>query len=159
MLKKVLSLTVAALLSIGLLSACGGEDESSAVSLNVDQAAETLVSQLTFQDEMLKLEDSVLEKFYDVDPEAVGDIAVYTATSGVKAEEVAVVQVKDGGSDTVKAMLDSRLEDQIAKYEGYAPEEMPKLENAVITVDGDTIILCVSSDSDKAKEVIASFEE
>ena len=97
MLKKVLSLTVAALLSIGLLSACGGEDESSAVSLNVDQAAETLVSQLTFQDEMLKLEDSVLEKFYDVDPDAVGDIAVYTATSGVKAEEVAVVQVKDGG--------------------------------------------------------------
>ena len=90
MLKKVLSLTVAALLSIGLLSACGGEDESSAVSLNVDEAAETLVSQLTFQDEMLKLEDSVLEKFYDVDPDAVGDIAVYTATSGVKAEEVAV---------------------------------------------------------------------
>lgn len=154
MLKKVLSLTVAALLSIGLLSACGGEDESSAVSLNVDEAAETLVSQLTFQDEMLKLEDSVLEKFYDVDPDAVGDIAVYTATSGVKAEEVAVVQVKDGGSDTVKAMLDSRLEDQIAKYEGYAPEEMPKLENPVMEEKNGYYFFILADDQDAAREAI-----
>ena len=36
---------------------------------------------------------------------------------------------------------------------------MPKLEKAVIKTNGDTIILCVSSDADKAKEVIASFEE
>ena len=54
---------------------------------------------------------------------------------------------------------DTRVDNEKVSFKDYVPAEMPKLEKAVITVNGDTVILCVSSDPDKAKEVIASFEE
>ena len=51
-------------------------------------------------------------------------------------------------------MLDSRLEDQIAKYEGYAPEEMPKLENPVMEEKNGYYFFILADDQDAAREAI-----
>ena len=81
-------------------------------------------------------------------------------TGGALADEVSVWRVKDEkDAETVKEAAETRVENQKVSFKDYVPAEMPKLEKAVITVNGDTVILCVSSDPDKAKEVIASFEE
>ena len=86
--------------------------------------------------------------------------AVYVGTGGALADEVSVWRVKDEkDAKTVQEAAEKRVENQKASFQDYVPEEMPKLEKAVITVDGDTVILCVSGDPEKAKEVISSFEK
>lgn len=64
-------------------------------------------------------------------------------TGGALADEVSVWRVKDEkDAETVKEAAETRVENQKVSFKDYVPAEMPKLEKAVITVNGDTVILC-----------------
>ena len=50
--------------------------------------------------------------------------------------------------------IEERLEKQKASYSDYAPQEVPKLESAVIKTVGDTIIVAVTADNALASQII-----
>lgn len=157
--KRIISLAAAALLSISLLSGCS-QNGGKTITAPTDEVSGKLVDSLSFEYPLNELSDAAANKLYKLDGEILEEQSVYVGTGGALADEVSVWRVKDEkDAETVKEAAETRVENQKASFKDYVPAEMPKLENAVITVSGDTIILCVSSDSDKAKEVIASFEE
>ena len=157
--KRIISLAAAALLSISLLSGCS-QNGGKTITAPTDEVSGKLVDSLSFEYPLNELSDAAANKLYKLDGEILEEQSVYVGTGGALADEVSVWRVKDEkDAETVKEAAETRVETQKASFKDYVPAEMPKLENAVITVSGDTIILCVSSDSDKAKEVIASFEE
>ena len=48
--------------------------------------------------------------------------------------------------------LEARNADRIESYSSYIPEEVPKLENAVILSGGRYVVLCVAKDASAVRE-------
>ena len=57
-------------------------------------------------------------------------------------------------SDKMELIIQSFLDDQSDSFEKYIPEETKRISNAVLEQKGKYVVLCVSGDSDKAKEII-----
>lgn len=75
--------------------------------------------------------------------------------SGSTAEEVAVFTAPDEETArTTEENVQSFLDDQSDSFEKYIPEETKRISNAVLEQKGKYVVLCVSGDSDKAKEII-----
>ena len=79
----------------------------------------------------------------DVYKRQVEDCVVYASiTAG--AEEIAVLRMTD--EDAAKAALEAlkgRVEDQIAALKDYQPEEVGKLDGAILDRQGTTVLLAV----------------
>ena len=54
----------------------------------------------------------------------------------------------------VKTLINERINDLKVRYEDYKPEEMSKLENAVVIEDGNYLFVVISPDNDKAREIV-----
>lgn len=157
--KRIFALAAAALLSISLLGGCS-QNGGKTITAPTSEVSSKLMDSLSFEYPLNELPADAANRLYNLDGDILKEQSVYVGTGGALADEVSVWRVKDEkDAETVKEAAETRVENQKASFKDYVPEEMPKLENAVITVAGNTIILCVSSDSDKAKEVISSFEE
>ena len=76
-------------------------------------------------------------------------------SSGATAEEIVVFKCKDSDSASkAKVAFEQRVEEQTENFTDYVPEELPKLKDAVIAVNGEYAVLSVSGDSGKAKDII-----
>lgn len=156
--KKMAALAAAALLSLSLMAGCsqaGGK-----ITATTEDIAQKLQESLSFEYPLNQLPEEAANRLYKLEGDLIEEQSVYVGTGGALADEVSVWRVKDEkDAETVKEAAETRVENQKVSFKDYVPAEMPKLEKAVITVSGDTVILCVSGNPDKAKEVIASFEE
>lgn len=158
-MKRFAALAAAACLSLSLLAGCSGSGAKT-ITAPTSEVAQKLMDSLSFEYPLNELPADAANRLYKLDGEILEEQAVYVGTGGALADEVSVWRVKDEkDAKTVQEAAEQRVENQKVSFKDYVPEEMPKLEKAVITVDGDTVILCVSADPDKAKEVIASFEK
>lgn len=158
-MKRIAASAVAILMALTLFSGCS-QTGSKTITAPTDEVAQKLMDSLSFEYPLNQLPEDAANRLYKLEGEILEEQAVYVGTGGALADEVSVWRVKDEkDAKTVQEAAEKRVENQKASFQDYVPEEMPKLEKAVIQVDGDTIILCVSSDPEKAKEVISSFEE
>ena len=158
-MKRIAASAAAILMALTLFSGCS-QTGSKTITAPTDEVAQKLMDSLSFEYPLNQLPEDAANRLYKLEGEILEEQAVYVGTGGALADEVSVWRVKDEkDAKTVQEAAEKREENQKASFQDYVPEEMPKLEKAVIQVDGDTIILCVSSDPEKAKEVISSFEE
>lgn len=98
---------------------------------------------------------SDIEAFYDVDTSAIEDMSVFICGSGAYPDELAVFKFKDPDSAKTGAeAVRKRLENQIALYTDYTPDEVYKLEDAVMITKDTWVILTVCSDNSRASEII-----
>lgn len=91
---------------------------------------------------------------YFLDEDTVTDCAVYTSlTAG--AEEIAVLALTDeqAAKDALTA-LETRVEDQKAALKDYQPEEVAKLDDAIVDRQGNTVLLVVAADRDLAQAAL-----
>ena len=158
-----------ACLIIALLccAACGNtpaqpEDNSvtQSVSAAPQSAAEWLAllrEKLPFDDEMSETDQAAaIYGILDGDGYT-GDAAMLISTMATP-EEVAVFRADNAYS--AQALCDlaqARIDQQTASYASYAPEEVPKLETAVVRTVGDYVIVCVCADNAAAAELIDSL--
>lgn len=158
-MKRFAALAAAACLSLSLFAGCSGNGGKT-ITAPTSEVAQKLMDTLSFEYPLNELPADAANRLYKLDGEILEEQAVYVGTGGALADEVSVWRVKDEkDAKTVQEAAEQRVENQKVSFKDYVPEEMPKLEKAVITVDGDTVILCVSANPDAAKEVIASFEK
>ena len=123
------------------LAACGGGD---AKTIDINALAEEIVNASTFGEEMNQLDSSVALGIYGC---AEGTSVAAYAGAMATAEEVAVFDC--GTAEAAEALvgtLEQRNQTRIGQYESYDPEEVPKLENALITSSGQYVVLLVATD-------------
>lgn len=141
----------AALLAAALvfaLAACGQEKE---LKLNIDEFGEELYAAGTFGEELYALDESVAQGLYGVDAQT---RCWVRAGSGATAEELAVFETEDSQAAAALAeKLQARNSDRIESYSSYIPNEVPKLENAVIISGGRYVVLCVATDASAVREL------
>ena len=82
-------------------------------------------------------------------------------SSGSTAEEVVVLTTPDeSAAQTMYTNVQQFLKDQRSSFEDYIPAEAKRIDDAVTVQKGNYVVVCVSGDSDKAKEIVdQAFEK
>ena len=139
-----------AVLTAGVLlfAGCGGE----AKTIDAQALAKSLATEIKYDDTLKELTADEISMLVDL-PEDV-DSVMY-AGSGSTAEEAGVFTAKDS-NQAKETMEDVQkyLDDQADSFQDYVPEETKRIGNAVLEQKNQYVVLCVSGDSDQAKEII-----
>lgn len=133
-----------------LLTACGSKKELPSVSEMMD----TLQEQVTFSDEIIEKNKDETILFYNIDSELVSDAAALVG-SGATAEMLSVWQAQDeSGAQKIAQTLQEFNTDWKEGYSDYKPEEVPKLETAVVRQMGTCVIYAVTAENDAAADAV-----
>ena len=83
--------------------------------------------------------------------------AVVLRSAGATCEEAAVLILeKNEQTDRAVEAMTAYKESQIESNQSYRPEEVPKLENAIVMVRENTVLFVVASDLKAAEPVFCS---
>ncbi len=117
-----------------------------------------ILDEITIASAFEKSVDSFNDFFTDLDTESLTDSSYYICASGAFPDEIAVFKFKDAeAAKAAEPTVKERLESQKATYETYTPDEFYKLEGAVLEVKDEYLYYLVTSDNDRAKEIVKSF--
>ncbi len=147
-MKKLIPAVLAAIL---LLTACGGEE---AVSLNMDNLANRLMQEITYEDTISETTPEMAQMLYGyADGQVVNCKVIISA--GATTEEIAIFECADDQAVAdVEAGAKARIEAQKVSVQSYKPEEMTRLDAAIVQVSAPYVIVSISSDSGTAQTII-----
>ncbi|MBE6122653.1 MAG: DUF4358 domain-containing protein [Solobacterium sp.] len=145
MLKKFVSSIMAVLLLVG----CG----SSSGSAKPSTAAEQLVKNLNLSSKMDAMDESQTQGLFFFADGAVKSSSLYLANDK-SADIVGVFEAEDVSS--VRESVETYLETTKLQNQTYNPEEVFKLDNAVIDDNGKTVVVVVCDDLESAKKEVKS---
>ena len=145
---KKITLTILSLLTAAALTSCGAK------AINVNELASALASEGKFAEQLTEVSADITEKRYGLEDADVEECAAYAGTKAV-VDEVAVF--KAANVENVKEQVEQHIDAQKDSYSSYRPDEVPKLDDCVVTVSGDYVIVCVSEDSSAAKSIIEQY--
>lgn len=136
-------------------NASGGEEQPEPTQrASAEQLADDLFSGIEYVDQLNTISPEMVQKVYGIAPEQYVSGRVYVGGMST-AEEIACFDaVDEAAAADIKQALEKRIEAQIASVEGYNPDELPKLNDPVLIVDGSSVYMCLSNDNAKAKEII-----
>lgn len=140
---------LAALTAALLLTSCSGNTTK---DVDIDALAEQIVQTVAFDDTLEAIDDSMISMLYDID--GYTDAVLYKG-SGATAEEVALFKMESvSDAETACEGAKAHIQSQIDAYESYMPDEVSRLEDAVVRQDGTYVSIVVSADSDAAQKLL-----
>lgn len=96
--------------------------------------------------------------FTDLDTSKLTDASYYMCASGAYPDEIAVFVFDTADSaKEAESAVQARLDKQISVYESYTPEEMYKLEDAIVEVRQNVIFYAVTENNSRVQEIFDSF--
>jgi len=148
MKKKIL----AAALAFLMLCGCGGGKNA---AYTLEHADELLNSGAFEGSEMEAVDERVASVLYGIASEDIVECAIYIASnSWTSADELAVFILADEqAAIDAEAALRVRVKAQLEVMGMYAPDSVPRLENAFINRRGNTVLLAIGD-----PDVIASIK-
>lgn len=146
MLKKFVS----SILCILLLAGCGS---SASAGQAASAQAESIVSQLNLSDKMDKVEDRIIKGLFFFEEGTLKDSSVYIANDK-SADIVAVFQSDDIAA--VKDKINTYLATAKEQMQNYYPDEVFKIDNAIVQEAGDKVVLIVTNDIENARKIAES---
>lgn len=147
-MKKITAIVSALVLSIMCLAGCGGSE------IDMTAAANSLLTGVTFAEELQPTSENIALKRLGINEADVESCIAYASTNAV-VDEFAVVKATN--PEGVESSIRSHIDSQIQTYQSYAPDEVAKLNSAIVQVSGDYVIYVVSSDNTAAQSVVDSI--
>ena len=136
-------------MAVLLLVGCG----SSSGSAKPSTAAEQLVKNLNLSSKMDAMDESQTQGLFFFADGAVKSSSLYLANDK-SADIVGVFEAEDVSS--VRESVETYLETTKLQNQTYNPEEVFKLDNAVIDDNGKTVVVVVCDDLESAKKEVKS---
>lgn len=152
-MKKVLCALMAMLLCLGVV-ACGSKEPVEKDPFQPAETVKALVESGAFSGEMMEFDHKLL---FQLPEDAAGyqGSVVYFNMLGI-SEVVAVICAADEESAAaVEQVLSGWVETNKIGESNYRPAEAEKLGNAILEVRGNTVLLVVAADAEKAKAAIS----
>lgn len=152
-MKKRSFILLAALFSLLLAAGCSGKDKKA--EWNLTEVTDRLRNEIEYTDSLDTMDSSLMGYlFSDIDPADVSEQIIYIST-GSTAEEIAAFKaVDEAAAGRIEEGLRLRVESQTESFTDYVPEEVKRLEDAVIARNGLSVVLSVSGDPDTAKKIL-----
>ena len=144
-MKKVM---LAAMMAAMLLTSCNEQPKD----VDISALASQIVGEVSFDDSLSEIDDDMISMLYSID--GYTDAVLYKG-SGATAEEVAIFKMET--TDDAKEALEeaqAHIQSQIESYESYIPEEVSRLEDAIVRQDGCYVCVVVSGDSAAAEKLL-----
>lgn len=148
-MRKIISAVICMLICLFCFTGCGTGSE-----LDVDSASQQLMSAGIFDENLTEVSQSVTEKRLELNPEDIESCVAYAGTKAVVDEFVLIKAISGDVAENIKNSFNNHIETQKKSYESYRPDEVPKLESAVVMTSGNYAVLIVSGDSAKAQKII-----
>ena len=128
-----------------------------AASFDVTELGSALNSQITYQDELMLMDTDTASMFLNLSDINIVNSAIYEG-AGATAEEIVVLECASA-EDARKAenMMKDRVAEQKESFVDYVPEEVNKLNEAIIVTNGNYAVLSVSNDTAGAKKIIEQY--
>jgi hypothetical protein len=133
------------------LTGCSDKEEVALEPTPADVTA-AVMSEVEFSSPAPKTLETIGAYYTILDTSSVSDMSVYVCGSGAYPDEIAVMkfdtpEAADKGFDAVSA----RYDEMIKTFIDYTPEEMYKLDSAVLEKKGNYVIFIVCADNEKAQ--------
>ena len=147
---------IAALLVLALLmSSCGGSSKSAYTAQDVT----SLLDAGVFTGEMEQVDSAAAAGMFGLDPDTVVEITCYMAiNSSVSADEVAVFILTDEeAAAAAENACQTHIETRTESSALYCPDQVPKLEHAIISRLGTTVLLAVG-ETEPLQEAVEALE-
>jgi len=144
---------LAALLAAVIIIAASGKKESKSSFAAVSEA----VTRLATSEYMEESPARYMKKIYGLNPEDYENILIYIPTTNMSAQELLLVKLRSADqSDAVVEAIENRMESQYNIFEGYAPEQVAILDNAVVDPQGNYILYISGDNAEKIDEAFRS---
>ena len=172
-IKMLAALSVVTLTASTVLYGCGGSGgakktstttstaassakSSQAAAVDVTKVADRLLNEIKYDDKLAEAEKESIDVIYPGLPkDKIKAMKIYVSSSGGTSEEIAAFEANDEETaKEIETKLNERVEAQKTSFKNYVPEELKRLENALVIRKGNYVYLSVSGDSDKAKSII-----
>ena len=151
-MKRVLTVIVGLMLA-ATLTACGGGNKE----VDVLAVGQDLSSKILYQDELMEMDIETAMMFIELSGFTPVKGVAYEG-SGATAEEIIAIECENADdADKAASALNARVAEQIECFTDYVPEELVKLNNAVVIKNGKYAFLSVSNDPDTAKQIINGY--
>lgn len=151
-MKKFVCTLLSALLMLSLC-ACGAQ-QSGAV-IDPQQVADALRDGAGFEGQMVAQSEEDLRYYFEVPEDAA--IAGYFA-AGATTEMVVAAQCADAAqAEALRVSMETYLADLKQEMNRYQPEELQRLDGALLTVSGGAVVLCVCGDNDAASAIMEEY--
>ena len=147
MLKKFVS----SILCIMMLMGCGSTSAGSAVS--AEKEAEQIVSGLGL-DNITAMDERVVKGLFFFDEGLVDDAKLYMDSTNQYADLVGVFKTSD--PDAVEAKVREYLTSLKETTQMYNPDEVFKIDNAIVEKGADQVIVVVANDIEQARKLVDS---
>ncbi len=150
MKKKILAIVLAVLSLVICLCSCKGSEGKTPATADV---AAAINNSGEFEELIALTEDNISRRYYGIDLEAIEEFEVLVCSSGAMADEIAVFKMKE--KDDVEDMREVVLERKQELYDSfvdYVPTEISKIENAIVSSNGNYVYFIVCKDRDAAKK-------
>ena len=95
----------------------------------------------------------VSKAIYPVEDLGIKDMVVLSG-SGASADEIAIFKITSKNRKEAVKVVKARIQARINDFKTYIPKEVPKLNNAIIKWNDDTLIVAVTNDSKNAMKII-----
>ena len=152
---RMAALAVTVLLAFtALLSGCS-QRQAEDVDIDLPAAAQSALSDAGFSEELVALDDTtILRRYPTLDLSKVESYAVYVSGSMGTAEELGLFEAKQQeGLKDIRAAVERRIEDLKLNFEDYRPDEIPKIEDAVMIEKGNYLLFAIVPESSAVREL------
>lgn len=150
---KVFGVTLLAVSCVGLATGCGKKES---VEMDTKSLAQELQDSGIFEGTLKEADASTAS--YMVAAAKDTNVELYMGEDGSKSDEILILTGKDSSStEENKSAAETHLKDITSSFEDYIPEEAAKAENAVLVDQDKYVVLCISDDSDTAKQIIEKY--
>lgn len=148
----MLPILLAVCVGMAIWAGCSNADSEAADKLSAVEVGEYM-KQAVSLDDMNPGDLARLLKLYPIEEQMVEDFVLFTAASNVKADELAIIKVKDRNDvDRALESIRQRVEAQAAKFRDYRPEEHNLIEKHVLQAKGRLILFAVSEEAERMEE-------
>lgn len=140
---------------------CGCQENKTTVSMydlrQAMEAADSSFPEMLYASSAEDDAEDLFTNISDLDYKKVDSFFVSYAKEGGKADEIAVIAVKDSAdTEEAKKSLEAHRENRRKLLDQYEPEEVSRIKDGVIFTSGQYAVFIVSEKSDAVRK---AFEE
>lgn len=152
-MRKMICGVLAGAFLLATCAGCGKTDPEKGASFQPQQTVQAVLDSGAFSETLEELDPALLFSLSGEAEDYEGSVLYYS--TGATSEAAAVISAKDADqAAAAEKTLNTWVEDQIEAVRNYQPAEVEKLEHAIIEVRGNTVLLVVAADWEKAQAAV-----